>query len=86
MIDHQSFLQMMNLQQHYNNLYLNKNFLVIFHHNLIIDSFKYFFPDKNFHGLYSSLKITPFNFLSLKILSPIKEIFLIFAFSPREIL
>ena len=52
---------------------------------LIAFSFKYFFPDKNFQNLYSSLTIILFNFLFLYFLSPINEIFLIFDFFPRLI-
>ena len=48
-------------------------------------SFKYFFPDMNFQNLNSSLAIIRFNLLSLKILLPMKDIFLIFAFSPKLI-
>jgi len=50
-----------------------------------ISLFKYFLPDKNFQNLYSSLMIRLFNFLSLKILSPIKVIFLILALLPISI-
>ena len=52
----------------------------------MVSSFKYFLPEINFHALYSSLKISDFNLLSLKILSPVKEIFLIFALDPSSIL
>ena len=45
--------------------------------------FKYFLPEINFQNLYSVLAIILFNFLSLKILLPIKDIFFIFALSPR---
>ena len=49
----------------------------------MISSFKNFLPDKNFQNLYSELAITRLSLLSLKILFPTKDIFLIFAFSPK---
>ena len=48
---------MMNLLQHHNNLYLNKNFLIIFCQNLLIPRLD-IFPEIVFQNLYSSLIVT----------------------------
>ena len=48
-------------------------------------SFKNFLPEIIFQNLYSELIISLFNFLSLKTLLPIKDIFLILALSPNSI-
>ena len=47
--------------------------------------FRYFLPEINFQNLYSVLAINLFSLLSLKILFPINDIFLILALSPNSI-